>query len=223
MSVSYNSSIVTNGLALCLDAGNPRSWPLSGTSWFDVSGNQKTGTLVNGPTYNSSNGGSFSFDGVDDYVNVSNFNVNHGTSNFSYSCWAFLSSKPALGTIFENGSWTTCVLFRFENNGITLYSMGNYYGFFNWNPSLSVWNHLTFVRDTNTMLFYVNGEFSASLGFGSSLNVNPSPGNLFIGTSQHAVNQCWNGRLNLTCVYTNALSASQVTQNFNAQRGRYGI
>ena len=113
MSVSYNSSIVTNGLVLCLDAGNPRSYPGSGTAWYDVSGNNKTGTLVNGPSYNSSNGGSFVFDGVDDYVNVNNFNVSHGTSNFTYSCWAYLSGKPSLGTIFENGSWTNCILIRF--------------------------------------------------------------------------------------------------------------
>lgn len=223
MSIFYNPKIATSGLALCLDAANPKSYPGSGTSWFDVSGNNKTGTLVNGPTYNSSNGGSFAFDGVDDYVNVSSFNVNHGTNNFSYSCWAYLSAKPSLGTIFENGSWTNSILFRFETSGITLYSMGTYYGFFSWNPSLSVWNHLTWVRDGNNMLFYVNGEFSATLPFGTSVNVNPSPGNLFIGMSQHAAGQCFNGRLNLTCVYTSALSATQVAENFNASRGRYGV
>lgn len=223
MSVAYNPKIVTNGLALCLDAANPKSYPGSGTSWFDVSGNNKTGTLVNSPTYNSSNGGSFAFDGVDDYVNVSSFNVNHGTSNFSYSCWAYLSGKPSLGTIFENGLWTNSIIFRFETSGITLYSMGTYYGFFSWNPALSVWNHLTWVRDGNNMLFYINGVFSATLPFGTSVNVNPSPGNLFIGTSQHSTGQCFNGRLNLTCVYTTALTAAQVSQNFNASRGRYGV
>jgi hypothetical protein len=223
MTINYNSSIVTSGLGLCLDAGNPRSYPGSGTLWSDVSGNNKTGTLVNGPSYNSSNGGSFVFDGVDDYVNVNNFNVSHGTSNFTYSCWAYLSGKPALGTIFENGSWSNSFLIRFENSGITIYSMNSYYGFFSWNPSLSVWNHLTWVRDGNNILFYINGVYSQVIAFGTSVNVIPSPGNLFIGTSQHATSQCFNGRLNLTTVYTSALSPSQIEQNFNATRGRYGI
>ena len=223
MGISYNSSLVTTNLALCLDAGNPRSYPGSGTSWFDVSGNARNGVLVNGTAYNSENGGSFVFDGVNDYVSVSNSNLNHGTSNFSYSCWVNLAGKPGAGTIFENGSWTNCILIRYENTGITIYSMGTYYGFFTFNPSLNTWNHLTFVRDGNNILFYINGVYSAQLAFGTSLNVNPSPNNLFIGTSQHAITQCFNGRINLATVYTSALTAAQVEQNFNAARGRYGI
>lgn len=223
MSVTYNASSVTTGLALCLDAGNARSWPGSGTAWYDVSGNSKTGTLVNGPTYNSSNGGSFIFDGVDDYVNVTNFNVSHGTGNFSYSAWVNLSAKPGLGTIFENGSWTSCILLRYESTGVTVYSMGTYYGIFSFNPSLSTWNHVAFVRDGNNILFYLNGVYSQTLAFGTSLNVTPSPGNLFIGMSQHSAGQCFNGKINLPSVYTTALSVDQVAQNFNAARGRYGV
>jgi hypothetical protein len=223
MAIAYNSSLVTTNLALCLDAANPRSWPGSGTTWRDVSGNARNGTLVNGPTFNSSNGGSFVFDGIDDYVNVSNSNLNHGTSDFAYSCWVNLAGKPAAGTIFENGSWVNCILIRYENTGITIFSMGSYYGFFTFNPSLSTWHHLTFVRSGNSILFYINGVFSESIAFGTSLNVNPSPNNLFIGTSQHAVSQCFNGRINLATVYTSALTAAQVAQNFNATRGRYGV
>jgi hypothetical protein len=62
--------IVQSGLVLNLDAGVSSSYPGSGTTWTDLSGNGNTGTLTNGPTYNSANGGSLVFDGVDDYVNV---------------------------------------------------------------------------------------------------------------------------------------------------------
>jgi len=223
MALAHSPSIVTTNLGLCLDAANPRSWPGSGTTWSDVSGNARNGTLVNGPTFNSSNGGSFVFDGIDDYVNVSNSNLNHGTGNFSYSCWVNLAAKPGAGTIFENGSWVNCILFRYETTGVTVFSMGNYYGFFTFNPSLSTWNHLTFVRDGNSILCYINGVFSESIAFGSSLNVAPSPNNLFIGMSQHAAGQCFNGRINLAMVYTSALTATQVAQNFDAARGRYGV
>ena len=223
MALAHSPSIVTTNLGLCLDAANPRSYPGSGTAWNDVSGNARNGTLVNGTAYNSSNGGSFVFDGVDDYVNVANSNLNHGTSNFSYSCWVNLAAKPALGTIFENGTWTNSIIFRYENTGISLFAMGTGYGFYTFNPSLSTWNHLTFVRDGNNMLFYINGVYSTLLAFGTSLNVNPSPNNLFIGMSQHAAGQCFNGRINLAMVYTAALTAAQVAQNFNASRGRYGV
>ena len=75
MSLSHSPSIVTNGLVLCLDAGNTKSYnaSISTTAWTDLSGRGNTGTLTNGPTYNSSNGGSIVFDGVNDYATVPAF------------------------------------------------------------------------------------------------------------------------------------------------------
>lgn len=218
-----NQKIVTDGMVLHLDAAQTLSYTSGSSTWFDLSGNNKNGTLTNGPVFNSENGGSIAFDGSNDYVNVSGFNVNHGTGNFSYSCWAYLTGKPSLGTIFENGSWTNCILIRYESNGITIYSMNAFYGKFTFNPNLNTWNHLTFVRSGNSILFYLNGVFSASTGFGTNLNVNPSPANLFIGVSQHALNQCFNGRLNNLYVYNRALSASEVLQNYDATKTRFGL
>jgi len=71
MGLYHSPSIVMNGLVLCLDAGNTKSYPGSGTTWIDLSGNSNTGTLTNGPTYSSENGGSLVFDGIDDYVTTS--------------------------------------------------------------------------------------------------------------------------------------------------------
>ena len=68
MATLYSPKIVTNGLVLCLDAGNNKSYPGSGTTWNDLSGNNNTGSLVNGPTFTGSFGGSVAFDGVNDYV-----------------------------------------------------------------------------------------------------------------------------------------------------------
>jgi alpha-tubulin suppressor-like RCC1 family protein len=85
MSVAYNSSIVTNGLVLALDAGNSKSYPGSGTTWTDLTNNGRNGTLTNGPTYSSANGGSLVFDGIDDFVSsVSNLTL---ANNFSVSLW----------------------------------------------------------------------------------------------------------------------------------------
>ena len=66
MSVSNGPSIVTSGLVLSLDAADKNSYPGSGTTWADLSGNTNNGTLTNGPTFSSANQGSIVFDGVDD-------------------------------------------------------------------------------------------------------------------------------------------------------------
>ena len=80
MSLNHSPSIVTDGLVLCLDAANPRSYPKSGTTWSDLAG-ASNGTLTNGPTFDSGNGGGIIFDGTNDFIDL-------GSSPFiSTSCW----------------------------------------------------------------------------------------------------------------------------------------
>ena len=90
MGISYNNSIVTSGLVLCLDAANPRSYPGSGTSWLDISGNDKYGTLNNGPTFSSDNAGVINFDGTNDScaTQISSQMIN--TQNGSIATWVKL-------------------------------------------------------------------------------------------------------------------------------------
>ena len=68
MAFIHSPKLVTNGLVLCLDAANKLSYPGSGTTWYDLSGNANNGTLTNGPTFNSANSGSIVFDYIDDYI-----------------------------------------------------------------------------------------------------------------------------------------------------------
>lgn len=237
-------NVVTDGLALWLDAGNFSSYINSNnyydcgygcqyystnpgctncnTQWKDLSGYGTDGTLVNGVgiNYGASGGGSMFFDGANDYVSVSNTNLIHGTSNWTYSAWVNFSSTPSLGTIFENGSWTSCLLIRFETNGITIYSMGSYWGKFTLNPTLGVWYKVDFVRSGNTIYFYLNGVNTESISF--SANIQPS-NNLYIGMSQHSAGQCFHGRIAVAQIYTKDLSSSQITQNFNNGRQRFGL
>jgi hypothetical protein len=79
MAYSDGPKIVTNGLVLALDAADRNSYPGSGTTWRDISGNNYSGSLINGTSFNSSNGGVFSFDGVDDYLSLPN--MNYSTSS----------------------------------------------------------------------------------------------------------------------------------------------
>ena len=85
-------NIITDGLVLALDAANSRSYPGTGTTWSDLSGNGNSGTLTNGPTFNSGNGGSIVFDGVDDNISFSGntFNYSPGTSGeVSLEIWVY--------------------------------------------------------------------------------------------------------------------------------------
>jgi hypothetical protein len=216
--LGHSPSIVLNGLVLALDAGNTKSYPGSGTTWTDLTGLGNTGTLTNGPTYSSANGGSIVFDGTDDYVTVPNTSLIHRTSNWSYSCWVNFNGTPSLGTIFENGSWTSCLLIRFETNGITIYSMSSFWGKFNLSPTLGIWYKLDFIRNGNSIDFYLNGVYSQSLSF--TADIQPSS-NLFIGMSQHAAGQCFNGKIAQASIYNRALSAAEISQNFNALKSRY--
>jgi hypothetical protein len=99
--------------------------------------------------------------------------------------------------------------------------MGSLWGTFAFAPTLGVWYKLDFVRDGNVINFYVNGVYQTQISF--TANIAPSPNNLYIGMSQHAAGQCFNGKINLAMVYTSALTAAQVAQNFNGTRGRYGV
>jgi hypothetical protein len=87
MSIGYGPRVVTDGLVLALDAADTNSYPGSGTTWNDLSGNGNTGTLTNGPTYSSDNGGSIVFDGTNDYVPLVN---NLGDpQQFTIEFWAY--------------------------------------------------------------------------------------------------------------------------------------
>ena len=98
MSGKVSKPIITNGLVLALDAANKKSYPGSGTVWSDLSGNANTGTLTNGPTFDSSNNGSIDFDGTDDFVECSKIS----STNFTNSVWMKVDSKDINGII----SWT---------------------------------------------------------------------------------------------------------------------
>jgi len=102
--------IIQNGLVLNLDAGASTSYPGSGTTWTDLSGNSNNGTLTNGPTYSSSNGGSIVFDGSNDYVEVTTRNTNlefQPTQPYSVFCWVYNLSSTGGNTIISNMQGTS--------------------------------------------------------------------------------------------------------------------
>ena len=212
---------VQDGLVFAMDPGSTRSYPGTGTTVDNIIDTSNTGTLENSPTLGTTNGGYFDFDGVDQYISgFSNTGITHGTSNFSYFFWINLQGKPTLATILENGSYTPCILIRYSVNGIELYSMGTYITKFSFDPSLDTWNNVGFVRSGNFINFYLNGVYVSQVAF--NIDVDPSA-NIFIGTSQHSVGQVFNGYIATAAIYTRNLSTAEITQNYNAQRTRFGL
>jgi len=242
MGISYNSNIVTDGLVLCLDAANPRSYPGSGTSWGDLSGNGNSGTLTNGPTFSSGNGGSIVFDGVNDYVNLSTYLSDVG-------------SYATIESFFKsnNGATGFCVLFGWGDgdNYYSNFGIGNWFSlwgdesiFLGVNSQHAVmaergghskyhdgnWHHAVATIGLNNYRIYVDGELkTTSFAYGSA-SYNPS--NIFgfsantvarIGSRPYGGGSGWfNGYIPSTKIYNRILSADEVRRNYNATRGRYG-
>lgn len=103
MAIAYNRSIVTTNLIACFDPGNPRTYPGSGTTIRDASGNGYTGTLTNGPTYSATNGGVFVLDGVNDYIDIPGINL----TSTNYTVIGAARYTTVSGRIFtaRNNNW----------------------------------------------------------------------------------------------------------------------
>ena len=91
MALSHSPKIVTDGLVLCLDAGDGKSYSGSGTTWYDRSGNGNNGILVNGPTFDSNNRGAIVFDGVNDHVSIPNSSSLQLSNNQSFTISYFVN------------------------------------------------------------------------------------------------------------------------------------
>ena len=102
MTINYNPSVVTSGLVLCYDAGNPRSYPGSGASWYDASNNGSAGSILNGPTYSSNNLGYFSFDGVNEYVDTGRTATQLGVydADYTFEAWVYPTDLTSDRTMF---------------------------------------------------------------------------------------------------------------------------
>ena len=248
--LAHSPSIVMNGLVLALDAGNTKSYPGSGTTWTDLSGGGNTGTLTNGPTYSSANGGSIVFDGVNDYINMGNSQAgNFGTSNFSinafFRCtlgsnnagifcksigdnptteYGWLLDTPSgtqLGFAIAttNSAWGSSGSYSCQSTGLSI-NDGN-------------WRMATIVGDrTQTNIsMYINGVLQTLQGFVGGLNQFNTVGNvtntynLVLGSESDAgAGQLpFTGNIAQVSIYNRALSATEVSQNFNALRGRFGV
>jgi hypothetical protein len=222
--------IVTDGLVLCLNASDRNSYISGSTTWNDVSGRGNNGTLTNGPTFNSANGGSIVFDGVDDYVLDSTVNYDNYNNNFTAVVWV----KPSVisgGIIgWGNGgsspyyTWTI----RFENGGFRtqIFNGTNYY-INSGNIEPNKWYNISFVvYQSGLMELYVNNVKFTTTGSSDLIKLRNDVNNrTIIGVDANTSSGLnpMTGNIASVQIYNRALSVSEVQQNYNATKSRFGI
>jgi hypothetical protein len=222
MSVFGGPNVTDSGLVLNLDAGNIKSYPGTGTIWYDKSGFQNNGTLTNGPTFS---GGSIVFDGVDDYVNTT-FKASISIDN---------GNPFTISAFFKTGNMTQQMLVAcpdsprfyievFNRSGVLVshWGIGN-----NNNSSTStaiinlnqIYNYVT-TYDGNIAKGYLNGVLTDTDTIGSqSYNTNF----LQIGKYASFLPLYFLGSIYTTQIYNRALSAQEVLQNYNATKSRFNL
>jgi hypothetical protein len=234
MATLYSPKIVTDGLIIALDAANVKSYSGSGTTWTDLSQNGRNGTLVNGPTFDSANGGNIVFDGTNDVVRVVNpTTVITADSPLTVSTWVKVNSsgQAIVDTINDSTTWDGWGLWangpsnRFRWLLLKQYSIpGPAIELFlnsntTWNGS---WQHVTAVYTGTQGLIYINGILDASANYSGGYDVAAAQANIGIGARTTAAGPT-NCNIAQVQVYNRALSATEVLQNFNATRNRFGV
>ena len=213
-----SENIITSGLVLNLDANNYTS----GTTWTDTSGQGNNGTLTNGVTYSSDNGGVLVFDGTDDYV-VTGSDMFNANANFTFSIW-FNSDSFAVQKAFAADVNNSQSLFLRYNSGIQVVNSNTAVlgSFSSSTLSTNTWHNVTVTRSSNTYTLYVDGISKSTLIFSHTYTHSPTT----IGANNNdsappAYKNPFDGKIAQVLAYNTALSDSDVKHNFDAMKGRY--
>jgi len=228
MAFNYSPKIVRDSsLVLYLDAANPNSFVSGSTIWNDISKSGNIGVL-NGPIYNSGNGGGIQFDGTNDFVLFNNLTAYSNTNAHTYSAWIYSTNFGAsYKWIINNGAASTGtslitrlvsgagrVGFFYQGGTAVLSSTATL--------SLNTWQYVTTVYNgSGSVTFYINGVFDKTTSVGAAtwtaVNSSPRIGTWFNGSYPFV------GNISNVQIYNRALSASEIQQNYNALKGRFGM
>jgi hypothetical protein len=219
MSAAAGPDIIQDGLVLCLDAGNKKSYSGSGTVWRDLAGSNN-GTLTNGPTFNGSNGGSIVFDGIDDLVTTPLYD--QGATG-TLQCW-FKATTSKNSSYFEGLIDSDRPGFYGSGLGINNLTFQIILNDQFWTPGVSfllnIWYMANLTWTTTNAWFYLNGNLMNQLSY--------TQGSLtgavvyYIGKS-YANSRYFNGNISQALIYNRALTPTEIQQNYNATKGRFRL
>jgi|SRR5210317_858057 hypothetical protein len=227
MATSYSPKIITDGLVLCLDAGDSKSYGGSGSTWIDRSGNGNNGTLVNSPAF--SNGG-LDLDGTDDRITFDTPFADE--SDLTVIMWfkgqAASGAANGFGYLLHNNGSDTST----GNSYITIGEHGvnnQYYAALNGqyaNMTFGVTTDTTTVHqialtwDGSTQKVYFDGEYKKGRSLVNSKTLSSTTS---IGSYRTSNYRSWDGAVYSCHIYNRALTASEILQNYNATKGRFGL
>jgi hypothetical protein len=239
MSSLGGPNIVTSGLVLHLDAANPKSYPGTGSIWYDRAANlnagvANNGTLVNTPTFNSENGGGIIFDGVNEYVNCGSSLILDTSSKFSinivFKLISYNNTYPTLFTI-KTSVGNSLVMLLTQNITYSPLTFG-WNGNFTYKPQSTtinpnIWYNFCLVyngggiNNISSFKFYINGVSIALITSNTFAGISQANtlGTLNNGTSNYYLN----GNISQASIYNIELSPQEVLQNYNATKSRYGL
>ena len=216
-------NIVTSGLVLNLDAGFVGSYPTINTTWYDLSGNTNNGTLTNGPTFNSANSGSIVFDGVDDFVQCTgSFTLTSAT----FVTWIKRNGNQSQydGILFSRGTNTTGMNF-FSSNQLG-YHWNDTAATYNWASGLTIpdltWCMIAVSVTSTSATAYLCQTSGITTATNTTSHASSVLNDIKIAQDD-AGSRFFNGNIAISQLYNRALSATEITQNFNALRGRFGV
>jgi hypothetical protein len=216
MAAHAGPNIIEEGLVLCLDAGNERSYPGTGTTWYDLSGNGNNGTLVNGVTYNSQNGGVLQFDGVNDEISITGPNLvstNYtviGGSRYSGSTRKRIISGGSNNWLL--GHWSGGSERHYAVGWITSSSGGA--NDLNWRIYTGTGN-----ISSDQYYFWIND----SIHTGPSTGGSQGPNGFRLGRYYGNTTEYSTGQISFLLAYNKILTNDEIKQTYAALRGRFGI
>jgi len=228
MATSYSPKIVTDGLILCLDAADKKSYSGGGTTWTDRSGQGNNGTLVNSPAF--SNGG-FDLDGTDDRITFDTPFADG--SDLTVTLWfkgeASSGAANGFGYLLHNNGYNTST----GNSYITIGEHGvnnQYYAALNGQYQYMTFgvtadtttvHQITLTWDGSTQKVYFDGEYKKGRSLSSISNTFSSTTS--IGSYRDSTYRAWDGSVYSCHIYNRALTDAEVLQNYNAKKGRFGL
>lgn len=238
MSYHFSPRIVTDGLVMCLDAANPKSYSSSSTSWNDLSKIGVNTTLVNGPTFNSANGGSIVFDGVNDYCEANDPLNLSGTNRITLDVWMrfastsisnileqsinFNSNNSFLFYTGEFGTGRFIIADRVPAQGYNVAYTNASYNDGKWHNCIATIDRGLSATDQNKL--YVDSVLDTVVHptFRTDLSSSFSSHDLYIGARAGSTT-FYNGNIAIIKIYRRVLSSSEILQNFNATKNRFGL
>jgi hypothetical protein len=216
-------NIVTNGLVLYLDAANTRSYSGTGSTWSDLSISRYSGLFGpsnNRPTFTSNNFGSMVFDGVDDYIDLNSNNIISGTNPFTFDCFYKVTNTTVNAEIFGNYGGPSNLVNTIWFSGRYGVYLNAQTPYFQGYPLGLGTYHMVVTRSSNTFTLYKNGKIDGTSTNTSSISVGQ---NFRIGSNVGGIAEVFGGEIYTVKVYNRALSASEVFQNYNATKSRFGL